>query len=198
MNHPRQLSAAVLIAASSLGAAAHAADAPATLAMPAQIERIEPAFWWVGMHSAKLQLLGHGPRIADAAPQIGETSAGGVRIESVSRVANPNYLFIDLRIAPDAAPGRVDIVFSHGEERFHAPFELRARAPGSAQRRGFDSSDVILNLVPDRFANGNPANDNVPGLGHEARRGDDEAGPPGGGIQGTRRHPDYFHNLGAT
>ena len=104
MHHPRQLSAAVLIAASSLGAAAHADDAPASLAMPAQIERIEPAFWWVGMKSDKLQLLVHGPRIADAAPQIGD--AHGVRIESVSRVANPNYLFIDLRIAPDAAPGR--------------------------------------------------------------------------------------------
>ena len=68
--------------------------------MPAQIERIEPAFWWVGMKSDKLQLLVHGPRIADAAPRIADAFAGSVRIESVSRVANPNYLFIDLRIAP--------------------------------------------------------------------------------------------------
>jgi glycosidase len=196
MHHPRQLSAAVLLAASSLGAGA--ADAPVTPPMPAQIERIEPAFWWVGMKSDKLQLLVHGPRIADAAPQIGDGFAGSVRIESVSRVANPNYLFIDLRIAPDAAPGRVDIVFSHGDERFHAPFELRARAPGSAQRRGFDSSDVILNLVPDRFANGNPANDNVAGYGDEARRDDDEAGRHGGDIQGIVDHLDYFRDLGVT
>jgi neopullulanase len=199
MHPPRHLSAAVLLAASSLAAGAHAADAAAApAAMPAQIERIEPAFWWVGMHSDKLQLLVHGPHIADAAPQIGAASAGSVRIESVSRVANPNYLFIDLRIAPDAAPGRVDIVFSHGDERFHAPFELRARAPGSAQRRGFDSSDVILNLVPDRFANGDPANDNVPGYGDAARRGDDEAGRHGGDIQGIVDHLDYFRDLGVT
>jgi len=195
MHHPRKLSAAVLLAASSLGASAAAPDVPP---MPAQIERIEPAFWWVGMNSDKLQLLVHGPRIADAAPQIGDASAGSVRIESVSRVANPNYLFIDLRIAPDAAPGRVDIVFSHGDERFHAPFELRERAPGSAQRRGFDASDVILNLVPDRFANGDPANDNVPGYGDEVRRGDDEAGRHGGDIQGIVDHLDYFHDLGVT
>jgi len=198
MHHPRQLSAAVLLAASSLGAAAQGHDSPTSLAMPAQIERIEPAFWWVGMKSDKLQLLVHGPRIADAAPQIGDASAGSVRIESVSRVANPNYLFIDLRIAPDAAPGRVDIVFRHGDERFHAPFELRAREPGSAQRRGFDSSDVIMNLVPDRFANGNPANDNVPGYGDEARRSDDEAGRHGGDIQGIVDHLDYLHDLGVT
>ncbi len=198
MHHPRQLSAAVLIAASSLGAAAHAEDPAASLAMPAQIERIEPAFWWVGMKSDKLQLLVHGPRIADAAPRIEGATANAVRIESVSRVANPNYLFIDLRIARDAAPGRVDIVFSHGDERFHAPFELRAREPGSAERRGFDSSDVILNLVPDRFANGNPANDNVPGYGDEAKRGDDEAGRHGGDIQGIVDHLDYFQGLGVT
>ena len=160
MHHPRQLSAAVLLAASSLGAsAAGAADLPP---MPAQIERIEPAFWWVGMKSDKLQLLVHGPRIADA------------------------------------APGRVDIVFSHGAERFHAPFELRARAPGSAQRRSFDASDVILNLVPDRFANGNPANDNAPGYGDPANRGDDEAGRHGGDIRGIVDHLDYFHDLGVT
>ena len=195
MHHPRQLSAAVLLAASSLGANAVAPDAPP---MPAQIERIEPAFWWVGMKSDKLQLLVHGPRIADAAPQIGDASAGSVRIESVSRVANPNYLFIDLRIAADATPGRVDIVFRHGDERFHAPFELRERAPGSAQRRGFDSSDVILNLVPDRFANGNPANDDVPGYGDPANRADDEAGRHGGDIQGIVDHLDYFHDLGVT
>ena len=67
MHHPRKLSAAVLIAATSLGATA--ADDAATLATPAQVERIEPAFWWGGMKSDKLQLMVHGPHIADAAPR---------------------------------------------------------------------------------------------------------------------------------
>ena len=196
MHHPRKFSAAVLLAAASLGTAAAGDLAP--LATPAQVERIEPAFWWVGMNSDKLQLMVHGPRIGEAAPRIADAAAASVRIESVSRVANPNYLFIDLRIAPDAAPGRVDIVFSQGGERFQAPFELRQRAAGSAQRRGFDSSDVILNLVPDRFSNGNPANDNVPGYGDEARREDDEAGRHGGDIQGIVDHLDYFRDLGVT
>ena len=70
MHTSRKLSAAVLIAASSLGVAEAAGSADATLATPSQIERIEPAFWWVGMKSDKLQLMVHGPRIAEAAPQI--------------------------------------------------------------------------------------------------------------------------------
>ena len=197
MNHPRQISAAVLLAASSIAAGADATRAP--VATSGQIERIEPAFWWVGMKSDRLQLMVHGPHIADAAPRIlAGGPADGVRIESVSRLANPNYLLIDLRIAPDAKPGRVNIVFDRGEQTFEAPYELRARDAGSAQRRGFDTSDVILNLVPDRFANGNPANDDVPGYADLARRGDDAAGRHGGDLQGIVDHLDYFRDLGVT
>jgi len=198
MHSHRKLSAAVLAAAATLAGAdavGASGNAPATAS---QVERLEPAFWWVGMKSEKLQLMVHGPRIGEAAARLGDGGPAAVRIESVTRTANPNYLFIDLRIAPDAAPGRVDIVFSRGEQVFHAPYELRARAPGSAQRRGFDSSDVIMNFVPDRFANGNPANDNVPGYGDEVRRGDDGAGRHGGDIQGIVDHLDYLRDLGVT
>jgi len=52
--------------------------------------------------------------------------------------------------------------------------------------------------VPDRFANGNPANDNAPGYGDPANRGDDEAGRHGGDIRGIVDHLDYFHDLGVT
>ena len=206
MNHHRQISAAVLLAASSIAASADAADAAEVAPASTQIECIEPAFWWVGMKSDRLQLMVHGPHIADAAPRIAagvadaadDAKAHGVRIESVSRVANPNYLFIDLHIAPDAKPGRVNIVFSRGEQTFEAPYELRAREPGSARRKGFDNSDVILNLVPDRFANGNPANDDVPGYPDLAKRDDDAAGRHGGDIQGIVDHLDYFRDLGVT
>jgi glycosidase len=204
MHNPRPLSAAVLAAATSLAGVAEAAAVPAT---PAQIERIEPAFWWVGMKSDHLQLMVHGPRIAESAPSIAAEAGGApgaaaaaasVRIESVTRVANPNYLFIDLRIAPEAKPGRVDIVFSHGEQSFRAPYELRAREAGSAERRSFGTGDVIMNLVPDRFADGNPANDNVPGYPDHLDRADDSAGRHGGDIQGIVDHLDYFADLGVT
>jgi hypothetical protein len=35
-----------------------------TTILNAQIERIEPAFWWVGMKNPKLQLLIHGKDIS--------------------------------------------------------------------------------------------------------------------------------------
>lgn len=198
MHPPRKLPAAVMLAAGTLAGTGQAADA-----VPAAppIERIEPAFWWVGMHDERLQLMVHGPRIADAAPRLesgGGESGGGVRIESVARVANPNYLFIDLRIAPDARPGRFEILFSRGERTFRAPYELRAREPGSAERRGFDSSDVMLCLVPDRFAQGDPRNDRVAGYTDVVDRTDDRQARHGGDIQGIIDHLDYLHELGVT
>ena len=78
-----------------------------------RIEHMEPPLWWTGMHNGKLQLMVHGPKIADLEPSL---SYPGVHIASVSRVANRNYLFIDVEIAPDAAPGKLELTFRRGSQ----------------------------------------------------------------------------------
>ncbi len=160
-----------------------AALAPA-LAAPA-VDHIEPPSWWVGMKHPRLQLMLHGERIGEATVAIDHP---GVSVLSTTRVASPNYLFVDLEIAPDAAPGMLDLRLQRGTEVQHQAYALQPRTPGSAQREGFSAKDVILNLVPDRFANGNPANDNQPGLADTARRHDDQAGRHGGDLQGIVDH----------
>ena len=59
-----------------------------------QIKHLEPPFWWAGMNNPNLQLLVHGENIAQSNVEI---SYDGIRINSVSRVKNPNYIFIDLQ-----------------------------------------------------------------------------------------------------
>lgn len=182
------------------GLAAAAATLATLGATPAgaadlQVERIEPPSWWIGMKDDRLQLMVHGARIAEATPEL---HAAGVRIESVTRVANPNYLFIDLRIRPDATPGAVDLVFRKGEASVRRAYPLQARAPGSAERRGYTSADTILNLMPDRFANGDPSIDTVPGYVDKLDRHDDAAGRHGGDIAGIAQHLDYIAGMGYT
>lgn len=160
-----------------------------------QVERIEPPSWWVGMKSDKLQLMVHGTNIADFTPEL---HYPGVRIEAVSAVVNRNYLFIDLIIDHSAQAGTLDLVFRHGDQSIRAPYALQAREPGSAERKSFTSSDAILNLMPDRFANGNPANDTVPGYPDKLDRADDDAGRHGGDIQGIADHLDYIAGMGYT
>jgi glycosidase len=166
----------------------------AALSAPYQIDHMDPPLWWTGMHNSRLQLMVHGPQISDLDPAL---SYPGVRIAAVSRVANRNYLFIDLDIAPDAKPGKIDLAFQRGRESVHYSYQLLARAPGSAQRAGFSSKDAIYQVMPDRFANGNPGNDNAAGMSERANRADG-GGRHGGDIRGMAEHLDYIANMGFT
>lgn len=165
----------------------------AAAAAPA-IEHMEPPFWWAGMKNSKLQLMVHGERIAELQPSL---SYPGVRIASVTRVASPNYLFIDLDMAPDTAPGAFDIAFTGKGRSTQYRYQLRQRAPGSAQRHGFDSSDVIYLLMPDRFANGDPSNDTVAGMADKANRALGY-GRHGGDIAGMIERLGYIKDMGFT
>jgi neopullulanase len=158
------------------------------------IDHLEPPFWWAGMHGKQLQLMVHGEHIADTEPAL---AYPGVRIASVTRVANRNYLFINLALAPEAAPGRFDIDFKGPAGSTRYSYRLLARDPGSAQRVGFNGADAIYQVMPDRFANGDPANDSAPALADKANR-QLGYGRHGGDIAGIIEHLDYIAGLGFT
>ncbi len=157
------------------------------------IDRLEPANWWVGMKHDRIELLVHGQGIASATPRL---SRAGVSIVDVQKTDNPNYLFVTVQIAGDAKPGSFDIEFiESGKLVAKHPWRLDAREPGSAQRRGFDASDAIYLITPDRLANGDPANDSVAGMREAANRANPN-GRHGGDIAGIRRHLDYIAGMG--
>lgn len=158
--------------------------------------RVEPPSWWVGMRQARLELLVHAPGLADW--QVELTPYPGVRLVSSRAGDSANYRFVTLEIGSQARAGWLELRFTHGAQVHTHRYELAARRPGSAQRRGFDASDVILNLVPDRFANGDPINDNHPGYGDPANRADIQAGRHGGDLAGIAAHLEYFAGMGYT
>jgi len=121
----------------------------------------------------------------------------GVRLVSTTRVPNANYLFVDLEIGPEAQPGSFDIVFKGDGRSERYRYRLLAREQGSAQRQGFGPGDAIYQIMPDRFANGDPSNDNVAGMREQADR-KHGGGRHGGDIQGTIDHLDYIAGLGFT
>ena len=185
----RKIVAGVLF--TSLGAVALSAHAQTT----GQIERIEPASWWIGMKSPQLQLMVHGAHIGEYSLQL---SYPKVRVDSVTRVANPNYLFVNLTILPDAPAGNLALVFSKGASVINYAYPLQTRGANSANRASFTNADVILNLMPDRFANGDPTNDNVAGYEDQLNRASNDAGRHGGDIKGIVDHLDYIAGMGYT
>lgn len=165
------------------------------LARDFAIRHLEPASWWVGMQHHRVELMVHGEDIALLAPQL---SHPGVSLLGVKKVANPNYLFVTIDIAEGAQPGTFDIKFIQGERvaAIH-PFSLAAREPGSAMRRGFNASDAIYLLTPDRFANADPGNDTVAGMIEAGNRASPN-GRHGGDIAGISRHLGYIAGMGFT
>ena len=183
----RLLLAAAVLTAAGAQAAEHQID-------ERRIDHLEPPFWWTGMQQQKLQLMVHGSAIAELTPTL---RYSGVRITKVTRVANKNYLFIDLQVGERARPGKFDILFGTGAAALHHGYELRARDPDSAARQGFSSKDVIYQVMPDRFANGDPANDSVAGMAEKADRAGDGA-RHGGDILGMIDRLDYIAGMGFT
>lgn len=177
-----------------------AAGAAAAATPDYRIDRLEPAFWWTGMQHRTLQLMVHGAGIGALQPQV---NYPGVRIAAVTRAENPNYLFIDLVLGDGAAPGSFDIVFRPvGADATAAPaarytYRLLARAPGSRERRGFGPRDAIYQVMPDRFANGDPSNDSVAALAEKADR-TGGGGRHGGDLAGMAQHLDYVAAMGYT
>ena len=160
-----------------------------------QVSRVEPANWWVGMVHNRVELLVHGSDIAKATPRI---QRAGVAVTEVTRTDNPNYLFVTVEVAADAAPGEVPIEFVvNGNSVASHAWRINAREAGSAQRQGFTNADAIYLITPDRFANGDPANDSVAGLRQAANRSDPN-GRHGGDLAGIRAQLGYIAGMGFT
>lgn len=159
------------------------------------VKRLEPSSWWIGMKNPNLQLLVYGENIALTEVRM---HIPGVRLHSVTKVESINYLFLDLNISDSAQAGTYPIEFVRdGKLLAKCDFKLLERKPNSALRKGFDASDVIYLLMPDRFSNGNPANDSTQNTYEKAKRSDPD-GRHGGDIQGIVDHLDYIQELGVT
>ena len=160
-----------------------------------QINRVEPLHWWIGMESPELQLMIYGKNIGELNPRI---NYNGVSIKRIQKLQNDNYLFVYLNIANTTEPGAFDIrLLKDGQQKLSYSYQLKKRQENSANREGFNSSDVIYLITPDRFANGNPENDEVAGYADSLDRADDY-GRHGGDIQGIINHLDYIDEMGFT
>jgi len=159
------------------------------------ITHLEPPSWWVGMKNTHLQIMVHGPAISDLKPEI---VYPGIEIREVILVPNPNYLFIQLEIGENTLPGEFVIQFKKKNKVVLShPYTLYEREDGSVSRKGFDPSDVIYLVTPDRFANGDLSNDDVEGYLEQAERGNKD-GRHGGDIKGIVEHLDYMTDMGFT
>lgn len=160
------------------------------------LERVEPMFWWVGMSNPNVQLIVHGNNIASRKVSL---KYPGVKLVAVHKVENPNYLFLDLKIAPSASPGTFPINFSNaGDKVLTYLYELRKRDLSGGRVQGVTNKDLIYLIMPDRFSNGDVNNDSVAGMRETTVDREKMFSRHGGDLQGIMNHLDYLKDLGVT
>ena len=160
------------------------------------VTNIEPPCWWIGMETDTLQLMITGDGIANAEVS---TTYEGVSIVEQLRLDSPNYKFLYLIISPEAKPGMMPIRFNLGGRTISIDYPLLARDRRGEEYVGFDASDVLYLLMPDRFAKGGSTTADKLDLNYLPDI--DRTKPStrhGGNLQGIRDHLDYIDSLGVT
>ncbi len=168
--------------------------------------RLDPQSWWIGFREPTVELMIHDKNIGKHQVSIQKT---GITIQKVERPENSNYLYVTLFISATTTPGNVTIKLQNGADVKTYNWELKKRTPqnppstpsvSAAQKRnqGLTTADFVYLIMPDRFANGDPTNDDVAEMN---QRGIDRRKMffrHGGDLQGVINQLDYVKDLGVT
>jgi glycosidase len=157
------------------------------------VTKIEPPNWWIGLTPEVMLLLsGRGLEATKV-----ECNLSSLLVERTQASAGGKYLFVWLKFGSDAKSGTAvcRITTPTGVASFELP--LAARSETIHKFQGIAQDDVIYLIMPDRFANGDPTNDEPA----EAPGSHDRAKPRayhGGDLHGVRDHLSYLKDLGVT
>ena len=143
-----------------------------------RIERIDPPNWWRGMATDTVELLVYGQEL-DRVREV-RAECEGVEVLHWQTASNPKYGYLTLWVREGEAC-RAELRFGKGKKaRFIWPVQERPAYKPAAH----DESDVLYLITPDRFANGNTANDIQIDMNETALDRTEPYGRHGGDIQG--------------
>ncbi|STD53954.1 Cyclomaltodextrinase [Empedobacter falsenii] len=159
----------------------------------AQIQKVEPMFWWKGMKNPEVQILVYGKDISKYNIELSDN----VKIQNLQKTENPNYVFVTINTNEvNKSSFKINIKNKNKIVDSYT-YELKDRQPNSANRTSFTSKDMVYLIMPDRFANGDESNDSKKELTDKANRSIPD-GRHGGDLRGIINNLDYLQNLGAT
>jgi len=165
-----------------------------SISLAVEAINVYPTHWWVGMKSNKLQLM---VNTDHDLPRAVKVAGNGLRILKVSQPENKHYVFIDLVILPNAQPGKFRFSFSNGKF-FEYELKPRNKSLGGAKHQGVNASDLIYLIMPDRFANADPSNDQFDDLRDNSSDRNNPYARHGGDLAGVVSKLDYLKNIGVT
>jgi glycosidase/predicted alpha/beta superfamily hydrolase len=174
-----------VLAASCLVAGAAAGQAPV-------IEKVDPPNWWTGSTINPVRVLIRGRNLTGARVECARVRCAGLLVN-----APGTYAFVDVTISGAVRPGHYPFTLRTPSGSAEVPFELTAPLEAAGRFQGFGKDDVIYLVMPDRFSNGDPSNDDP-----AVSRGLMDRGKSrfyhGGDLAGVRQRLPYLKSLGIT
>ena len=156
------------------------------------VEKVEPPNWWPNHSINPVRVLIRGRNLAAARLECSRLSCGNVRVNAAG-----TYAFADVTIPNGLAPGSYPLTLRTASGSASVPFTVTAPLAPNGRFQGFGVDDVIYLIMPDRFANGDPSNDNPaasPGLLDRSKG----RYYHGGDLAGVRKRLPYLKDLGIT
>ncbi len=159
------------------------------------VTKVEPPSWWAGhtINPVRLLVRGqglHGARVTATRPA---TEPGAVVINAAG-----TYLFVNVRIAPNAPAGDYPLTLETAGGTTTIPFRLNRPHDPFSHFQGITSDDVIYLIMPDRFANGDPSNDAPSDAPPTANDRKNPRAWHGGDFRGIINRLPYLKELGVT
>jgi neopullulanase len=157
------------------------------------VTKVEPPNWWVGLTPDVMLLIsGRGLEATKV-----ECNLASLLVERTQASAGGKYLFVWLKFGAEIKSGTAvcRITGPEGVTSFELPISSRLETVRRFQ--GLTPDDVVYLIMPDRFANGDPTNDEpaeAPGS-HDRSKA---RAYHGGDLRGVREHLDYLKDLGVT
>lgn len=161
-------------------------------ATPPQVTKVEPPSWWTSHSLNPVRLLIRGRNLRDL-----KLTGAGLKLANARTNQAGTALFLDVTIPKNTNPGEYNITLVGRDGTDVAPFRLDAPLSRQGRFQGFSPDDVVYLIMPDRFANGDPANDNPP----QSPGLLDRTKPRyyhGGDLAGVRQKLPYLKDLGVT
>ena len=168
-----------------------------TLGIAAQqpfVEKVDPPNWWAGSTINPVRVLVRGSNLTGARV---ESATPGVTVSNPKTSANGHYLFFDLAISESVRVGDYQIKITTPTGTANAPFGIFNALPRYGNYSGFSTDDVIYFLMPDRFADGDPTN-NDPAKSKGLYDRSKTRSYHGGDLQGVIDKLPYIKSLGAS
>ena len=165
----------------------------AASAQTPQVTKVEPPGWWANHSINPVRVLIRGTNLKGATIQASPgLIAGPPKVNPAG-----TYVFVDIRVAPQAKAGMRNLQIRTPNSSVSAPFEVYAPLSRAGRFQGLTTDDVLYLIMTDRFSDGDPANNDPPqspGMYDRSRT----RYYHGGDFEGIIAHLPYLKELGVT